>query len=620
MDAQGNFWKKKYIEAQNQFAIQKGEDEFEINGLKDKVKLQEKQKAEFVRVVEEAKERVSTAETEAARYKKMWEDSSKRVEESNTRFVDLEKQANSRLKYELDLEKELRVCKTKYEQKLARGISLEKELNQYRSNFIHLNKRIQSLKEDSKFNRKIGDLECEKRRAEDKLKVSNAKVGKLESQAAALLKELDVYKRKSNALSAELKQKEMERAWYESKLNNLTSIKDAFKDQPEGYKTAFSRLREEIIGLADERKAIYEREKETEERVAYLKDVIKKMESDNREMRMQDLRLEQDSTMRCSDAHGEAEGEQRALQNNVSYTDNGKEAINRQLDSEMDGGTNNALVVPVTMNKSNLSNTKNILTSDIPASSSYSPHGKGNELVPGPLSIVVEQVEPLNVESGFGARKRIHIKSEERTVPLFEQGCSDNEDLVPSFKRLFPNQKGCDIKCTADDTTLSSAPKRRMLVKIEPRDSVSEEDDTALNGKHKVKCFEELAASPKRLTYPVNPCAGDVTFSSEVHNFEQYITSSRQSFFALRKCIEKKSQQVDGTSQGTIRKLTAAEDEKKVVEKTDSYKVVEKTDSYNEDCSRDSENAVDEGEIDFGAVVAMMRRIRNEELKNLGQE
>lgn len=160
-----------------------------------------------------------------------------------------------------------------------------------------------------------------------------------------------------------------------------------------------------------------------------------------------------------------------------------------------------------------------------------------------------------------------------------------------------------------------------MLVKIEPRDSESEEDDTTLNGKHKVKCFEELAASPKRLTYPVNPCAGDVTFSSEVHNLKEYITSSRQSFFSLRKCIEKKSQQVDGTSQETtIPKLTAAEDEKKVVEKTDSYKVVEKTDSYNEDCSRNSENAVDEGEIDFDAVVAMIRRNRNEGLKNFGQE
>ncbi|KAI3950963.1 hypothetical protein MKW92_031396 [Papaver armeniacum] len=327
------------------------------------------------------------------------------------------------------------------------------------------------------------------------------------------------------------------------------------------------------------------------------------MENDNREMRMQDLRLEQDSTMRCSDArnHGETEG-----------------VRNTTTDCEMDGGTKNALVVPFIMNKSNLSNTENILTSDIPASSSLSPHGKGNELFPGPVSIVVEHVEPLNVESGNGARNRIHIKSEERTVPLFEQGCSDNEDLVPSFKRPFSNQKGFDIKCSADDTTLSSAPKRRMLVKIEPRDSESGEDDTTLNGKHKVKCFKELAASPKRLTYPVNPCAGDVTFSSEVHNFKEYITSSRKSFFSLRKCIEKKSQQVDGTSQETIRKPTAAEDEKEVVEKTDSYK--EKTDSYNEDCSRNSENAVDEGEIDFGAVVAMIRKIRNEELKNLGQE
>ncbi|KAI3941201.1 hypothetical protein MKX01_029775 [Papaver californicum] len=359
----------------------------------------------------------------------------------------------------------------------------------------------------------------------------------------------------------------MERAWYESKLKNLTLIKNGFEDKPEGYKTAFSRLREQIIGLADERKAIYEREKETEERIAYLKDVIEKMESDKREMKMKDLRLEQDSTMRC---------EQKGLQNNnnVSYTDNGKEATNRQLDSEMDGGTNNALA----------------------------------------LYLLEEQVEPLisKVESGNGERKKIDIKSEERTVPPFEQGCSDNEkDLVPSFKRPFSSQKGreYDIKCTADDTPLSSAPKRRMLSKIIASDSESEEDDTTLNGKHKVKSFEELAASPKPQTYPVDPCAGDVTFSSGVHNVEEFITNSRQSFFTLRKCIEKESQ-VNGTSQEKISKLTAAKDEKEVVEKTSSN---------NKDSSRDSEDAVDKG-IDFGTVVAMMRRNRNEKLKNLGQQ
>ncbi|KAI3970476.1 hypothetical protein MKX01_024123 [Papaver californicum] len=285
------------------------------------------------------------------------------------------------------------------------------------------------------------------------------------------------------------------------------------------------------------------------------------MESDKTQMEMQDLRLEQDSTMRCPDAHNydETEGEQKGLQNNVSYTDNGKEDINRQIDSEMDGGTNNALVASLTMNKNNLSKTEYILISDFPASSSSSPHRKGYEFVSGPVSIE-EQVEPLitKVESGNGARKKMDMKLEERTVRLLEQGCSDDEkDLVPSFERPFSSQKGreYDIKCTADDTPLSSAPKRRMLSKIIASDSESEKDDTTLNGKHKMKSFEELAASPKPQIYPVDPCAGDVTFSSGVHNVEEFITNSRQSFFTLRECIEKKSQ-VNGTSQEKS-KLTA---------------------------------------------------------------
>ncbi|MCL7039175.1 hypothetical protein MKW94_030428 [Papaver nudicaule] len=734
MDPHVDFWKKKFSEAQNQFWIQRGEDELEIKELKDKVRLQEKKMVEFVAVIEEGKTRVSTAENEINKYKTMCEELSKRIEESKRKHEELVGQADLRLKYELDLKQELKVCKAKYDKKKARGISLEKELNQYKSTCIQLNKRIESL--NNKLNgKKAEDLEREKRRAEDEPNVSNARFRELESQAellqreldiykdkcnglsvelqqkememenelnqykstciqlnkriksleednkqlnknkvvvfehdepnvsnarfrelesraALLLKELDVCKGKCNGLSAELKQKEMESAWYESKLKNLTVIKDALEDKSEGYQTAFSGLREQIIGLADERKAIREREKEAEERVAYLDDVIKKMQSDNKETEMQDLRLEQDSTLKCSNSHdyGETEGERKGLQNDETYNNKGKEAINRQLDSEMNGGTNDALAPLLTTNKNMLNNTKHILTSDVPASSSSFPHGNEHELVSGPLSTekqfkplipkvesgnlllvgplstekqfkplipkvesgnlllvgplsTEKQLKPLipKVESGNGARMKIDFELEERS--LFVKGCSNSEkSLVPYFKRPFPGQKGCeyDITCTAEDIPSSSAPKRRMLSKFVANDSESEEEDTTLNGKHKVKFFEELAASPEPQTYPVNPCAGDATFSSGVYNVEEFITSSRQSFFSLRKCIEKKSQ-VDGTSQEKRGKLAAAKDEKKVIEKT----------ADNKNSSRDSEDAADTG-IDFDTIIAAMRRNRNE--------
>ncbi|MCL7021547.1 hypothetical protein MKW94_030734 [Papaver nudicaule] len=251
------------------------------------------------------------------------------------------------------------------------------------------------------------------------------------------------------------------------------------------------------------------------------------MESAKRKMEMQDLRLEQDSTMRCSDSHdyGKIEGEQRGLQDDVSCNSKAKEAINRQLESEMEGRTSDALTAaPLTMNKNMLRNTENILTSDISASN---------------FSFL---------------RVALISKVESGNVPLPKQGCSDNEkDLVPSFKRPFSGQKGCEfgIKCTADDTPLSSAPKRRI----------------GEDGKHKVQCFEVVAVSSKSKICPVNPCAGDVTFSSGVHNIEEFITSEQQRIFPLRKCIEKKSQ----------------------------------TDSDNEDSSSDSEDAVGKG-IDFRAL------------------
>ncbi|MCL7042007.1 hypothetical protein MKW94_007860 [Papaver nudicaule] len=392
------------------------------------------------------------------------------------------------------------------------------------------------------------------------------------------------------------------------------------------------------------------------------------MQSGNKDTEMQDLRLEQDSTLRSSDSHdyGETKGEQKGLQNDVSYNNKGKEAINRQLDTEMKGGTNDALEPLLATNKNMLNNTKNIPTSDIPATSSSFPHGNGNELVSGALSTekqfkplipkvesgnlllvgplstekqvkplipkvesgnlslvrplsTEKQVKPLipkvesgnlslvgplstenqlkplipKVASGNGARVKIDFELEK---PLFEQGCSNSEkSLVPSYKRPFPGQKGCeyDITCTTDDIRLSSAPKRRMLSKFVVNDSESEEDDT----------------SPEPQTYPVNPCAEDATVSSGVYNVEEFITNSRQSFFSLRKCIEKKSQ-VDGTSQEKIGKLAAAKDEKKEVEKTDSE---------NKDSSRDSKDAVDKG-IDFDMIIAAMRRNRNEKSKVLAKE
>ncbi|MCL7041311.1 hypothetical protein MKW94_004254 [Papaver nudicaule] len=168
-DEEVDFWKRKFLELQNQFVIQK-EIEYKITDLEEKledgrikygalyVELQEKN-AEIVAVESKLKEsnvaRVST-EKELNNNKILC---GKMNEECMRRFKDLEIQADLRLKYELDLESKLEVYKTKYGElcvrfrdmnKKARGISLENELKQYKQMCSQMKEQIESLSEREK--------------------------------------------------------------------------------------------------------------------------------------------------------------------------------------------------------------------------------------------------------------------------------------------------------------------------------------------------------------------------------------------------------------------------------------------------------------------------------------
>ncbi|KAI3831698.1 hypothetical protein MKX03_001954, partial [Papaver bracteatum] len=411
-DEEVDFWKRKFLDLQNRFVIEK-ENEFKITDLEEKledyrvkhdalyVELQEKS-AEFVVVEGKLKEsteaRVST-ENELKKKKNLCHKMNQKIEEFLRRFKDLETQENLRFKYELDLEKKLEVSQTKchelrvrFREKKARGISLESELKEYTQMCFQLKEQIGSLEEDKKAlierdkkeleriifleeenkkmmmkcdeGEKIIELNEEKRRAEDETELFKSKFRELETQAdfwknnrVELGQELEVYRTKCNNLSLELKDKEIKCVEFEDKLRNLMSIKVAFENEIEGYKTGFSGLEEHIMGLCKELNVSCEREKKSQERITYLEEVVKKI-GNGRELETQVLRLDEDnSALRLSHSHGnrERESEPRGSLNK------GKNNINEILCSEMDSAADDAHVLPSTVEEKMLSNTEKFL-------------------------------------------------------------------------------------------------------------------------------------------------------------------------------------------------------------------------------------------------------------------
>ncbi|KAI3868699.1 hypothetical protein MKW92_037732 [Papaver armeniacum] len=177
------------------------------------------------------------------------------------------------------------------------GVSLENDLNEYKRTCIQLYERVESLEKDNgkaksvdggicidKLNKEIADLRHEKISADDDTKILISKFTELERQTTLHLKELDDYKVGCHSLSGELKEKEMECLGFESKLKELASITDVFRDEREGYKTALKGLKEQITSLAEDRKILCYREKKAEERISCLQEVIKTLVESNKKL------------------------------------------------------------------------------------------------------------------------------------------------------------------------------------------------------------------------------------------------------------------------------------------------------------------------------------------------
>lgn len=87
---------------------------------------------------------------------------------------------------------------------------------------------------------------------------------------------MEAYNFKFQCLSAELKHKEME-------LENLRVVSGGLDREREDYMTKCIGMEEQIKGLIEEGNVMSQREKSAGERICHLEEVVKKMETDERE-------------------------------------------------------------------------------------------------------------------------------------------------------------------------------------------------------------------------------------------------------------------------------------------------------------------------------------------------
>ncbi|OVA06393.1 hypothetical protein BVC80_8981g31 [Macleaya cordata] len=449
-----------------------------------------------------------------------------------------------------------------------------------------------------------------------------------------LEEELDVCVTKYHELFAELENKKMEFVAVEDKFRDLEFRKISVDDELKEYKRTCNRLQEQIMRLEEDKKVICEREKRAEERSSCLEEEIKKIESDKREKyvqfkteirdsecgkrRAEDeievwkkrfreletrvLRMEgENSTLRCIESHvsGKRELEPGALQNEVSYNDEGKKDRNKTSEHQSEnGGTK----------EKKLNRNEKIIASTFVGSNHPSPlRGNRDVHAKGPASINM-QCEPLvnfkeeknntplgsKVEFGYSVKKQLDFELEgsaKKKIALLDQGSvrpvsrgiidiSDSEDeneISPKYtcniggkemvhvstnntlERSSDNEKYLTLtskKCLKrpcsdqkseeygsgceEDIPRSSTPKRKRASKIVTSESESEDDDRIPIGRLKMKNLEELNKEVHKLS-PVNLCAGNVTQSSGGQNVEESITPAKRRLISLRQCEEKKS-------------------------------------------------------------------------------
>ncbi|KAI3993777.1 hypothetical protein MKX01_002790 [Papaver californicum] len=268
-----DFSKRKFFVLQSECGIQKEQlDDYKMKYDALYVQFQEKSLDSYIvkgKLKDSTDDGVSTTENdELSKCMVTCDKLNTQIEEFKRRF---------------HLEKNLKDYKTKYKKMYARfkenkeiGALLENDLNEYKRICKKDNKKAKKFDGRlciDKLNKEITHLRRDKRSADDDTKILISKFGELESQTTWYLKELDDYKEKG-----------MECLGYESKLKDLASITDVFQDEREGYKITLNGLKEQITGLAEDRKVLCFREKKAEEIIFWLQEVIKSLVEDNKKL------------------------------------------------------------------------------------------------------------------------------------------------------------------------------------------------------------------------------------------------------------------------------------------------------------------------------------------------
>lgn len=275
---------------------------------------------------------------------------------------------DKRITNEKEKEAKERTIKLKEEIKNM-GSDLREKCAEFSKEIIDLKTLNQRAEEEMDiWKKKNTDLECEKRRADGEIELVKKKCRELEIQASEMLNhgaELEDYKTKCHGLSAALKVKEMESVGFEGKLKNLMSAKVALDHELEDNQTTCSRMKEKITGLTNVGNIMSEREKTSHDRIAYFEELVKKMESDEKDMLVQlnnaNMVLErgkrrvEDETGNWKKRFTELETGLEILQKEYAYDDICEKYMDEYISRKMDGRVNAASVAHLTKSEKVLS-------------------------------------------------------------------------------------------------------------------------------------------------------------------------------------------------------------------------------------------------------------------------
>ncbi|KAI3902961.1 hypothetical protein MKW92_045903 [Papaver armeniacum] len=346
-----------------------------------------------------------------------------------------------------------RIASERDKEAKERIIKLEEEIKKIgsdqREKCVEFSKEIMDLKsvnqraEDEMeiWKKKYTDLECEKRRADGEIELVKKKCRELEIQASEMLNHgaaLEDYITKCHGLSAALKVKEMECVGFEGKLKNLMSAKVALDHELEDYKTTCSRMKEEITGLTNVGKIMSEREKTSHDRIAYFEELVKKMESDEKDMLVQlknenmvlerGKRRAEDETENWKKRFMELEMGLGSLQKEYGYDDICEKYMDEYISRKMDGRVNAASVAHLTKSERVLS------PASLPATDFSSFHEmlfEDDHVSDTPkIKSQFDHSADFKVEKNICSDTKVELVSEAKQQPGSETGGSCKENLV----------------------------------------------------------------------------------------------------------------------------------------------------------------------------------------------